>query len=297
MPMLHLQYNSLLNKPGLKSFWLYYFVVYCQYGTLNKAAQYLKISSGSLERVLDQLEKHLGVQLLIKQSPFADLTPLGQQFMPEALKIISELQRIRSVLTHQPLNPSQSIRLGSSSDWMQQLLLPFFKILINQYPDKHICLEQFESQWDMEKALLEQRLDFVMDWREPRLQGIDYLAGTPNPYIVVASPKQKRTWDQWQYATPDVQQGLFKPWEHESYPLIQTPENHFSGLLELALSGLCALYGPECLVRKHLQNGTLVQICEPPVSHVLTPYLLWSEHQSDPNVKSCAETFIESAFP
>ncbi len=286
-----------LRKPGIKTFWLYYFIVYCQNGNLNRAAQKLKISPVSLQRVLDQLEKHLGAQLLIGQSPCADLTPLGQEFMREALNIISELQRIRSALSLQPFNPTQSIRLGSCSDWIQQLLLPFFTILINQYPDKHICLEQFESLWDMEKALQEGRLDFALDWREPLLQGINCLSGTPNPYMVVASPDQNRAWDVWHYATPYVHQGHFKPWEHESYPLIQTPESHFSGLLELALSDLCALYVPEWLVRKHLQNGTLVQICEPSVSHVLTPYLLWSEHQSDPNVKSCAETFIESAFP
>ncbi|HEY9843175.1 MAG TPA: LysR family transcriptional regulator [Candidatus Obscuribacterales bacterium] len=283
----------LLRKPGIKTVWLQCFVSSCQKSSLTTAAQAMGMTAAALRRNLELLEQQLGVRLLAGKSDAIVPTPLGQLVYEEATVILRELKRISSLMAVSPGRQTAVLNLGCARDWLQPLLLPLCGLLRQQLPGLTLRMEQLAGQSELEQALLDGKLDLALDWREPLNEGISCLGGSPQPYVVVSAPHPKRHWESWHYATPWVKQGYFKPWDHAGYPqLNQLESGHFSTLLDMALSGLCALYVPEYLVRAQLVTGSLVRVAEPPVFHAFTPLLLWNEQRADTDFASLARTYF-----
>ncbi|HEY9842605.1 MAG: LysR family transcriptional regulator [Candidatus Sericytochromatia bacterium] len=287
--------KSFLRKPSLKSAWLNCFVMAAQKSSCSTAAHNLGLTPQALRRNLLELETHLGAQLLMGKRDTVELTPLGKVLFEDAIQILRELQHISSCLPVLPVVRTKDLALGCTSDWIQNLMLPLCEILKKRRPGQLLRIEKLGSLSDLEQALVEGKLDMALDWREPVSDDIAFLSSPPIQYIVVTAPGLKRSWDAWHYATPNVCQGTFKPWDHVEYPpLIQMESSDFNALLEMALSGLYAIYVPECLVRGYLGQGRLEIVAEPPMCQTLTPYVLWPKSGDDRGIRQVAQIFADA---
>lgn len=68
------------------------FVAISDYGSFQRAAEALNLSQAALSHRLRKIEEDLGAALLTRSSREVSLTPLGQGLLPEARRLLKELQ-------------------------------------------------------------------------------------------------------------------------------------------------------------------------------------------------------------
>lgn len=267
-----------LRRPGLKVSWLAYFIEVSRKAQLAAAAQSLGITPQALRRNLDQLESHLGVQLIQYHGKILQLTPCGEDFLAEAFELFYALRRLNGPEPPPPVLQSQTLQLGWTKSWLQNLLVDLCSEVRQILPEHRLNIQHLAGQRELEQALLDGRLDLALLWSPPESELLASLAVEPSPFVIVSAPQPLRPWDTWTYAIPAPELTALQPWSDDLHPRkIQLQANSLYALLDMACSGQCAVYLPECLIRSQLRQNQLVRVARPPVQHMLTPSVCWRE--------------------
>lgn len=66
-------------------------------GSLHKAAQQLGTSQPALSRLLAEAEERMGAQLFVRRSQGCELTPMGQQVLGVAHRVLADVERLERV--------------------------------------------------------------------------------------------------------------------------------------------------------------------------------------------------------
>ncbi|WP_120499111.1 LysR family transcriptional regulator [Roseovarius sp. EL26] len=82
--------NKIARNLSLKQFRAFVSVAKC--GSFSEAAQELAISQPALSLSIQQFEEIVGVLLLSRTTRSVSLTPLGQEFLPKAEKILADVE-------------------------------------------------------------------------------------------------------------------------------------------------------------------------------------------------------------
>jgi LysR family transcriptional regulator, transcription activator of glutamate synthase operon len=91
---------------------LSYFVKAAEHEHVTQAAEELRVAQSAISRQIHLLEEELGTALFIRQGKGIKLTPFGIQFLPYALRILRQAERIKD-LAVDFRDPEQGmIRLG-----------------------------------------------------------------------------------------------------------------------------------------------------------------------------------------
>ncbi len=102
---------------------LRYFVAISDAGSLSAASQVISVAQPALSRQLRELEKDLGVQLLLRSSRGVHLTPAGATLYESAQRILNEASRVRQQLTGRSAQMDTTISLGAAPT-LARVLLP-----------------------------------------------------------------------------------------------------------------------------------------------------------------------------
>ncbi|MEZ0372424.1 MAG: LysR family transcriptional regulator [Candidatus Sericytochromatia bacterium] len=286
MPPLFAQ--SCLRKPGLKTAWLYYFVISCQQAGFEKAARSLGMTPQGLRRNLDQLEAHLSVKLLHRNGTHLQLTPLGQAFFEESQTILDELWRLSFDRPRSLAHSAKVLNLGWSKGTKRGMMPALCALLRARHPQFQLKIRQLADQTEIEQALLSGELDMALGWKAPENAGIAHLSGQPSPYLMVSAPWVTLPGECWYPAEDELLRPLVHACETMQVLATDTPE----AMLEMALSGLCTVYLPEYLIRHQLQQKQLAVVAGSSVRHEVTPFIFWTDHGSC-QLEAIGHSFIE----
>lgn len=86
---------------------LRYFCAIATYGTFTRAAKSEHVAQPSLSQQILKLEEELGGRLFDRLPRMAQLTPLGEFFLPHALAILQKIRECKAV--------AQEMKLASQS--------------------------------------------------------------------------------------------------------------------------------------------------------------------------------------
>lgn len=91
---------------------LRYFVEVARVGSISTAAKNLYISQPSLSQQMINLEKELGIPLLIRHSKSVSLSDAGEQFLIHARRIIGETEQLSELMKKHSLLQTGTLHIG-----------------------------------------------------------------------------------------------------------------------------------------------------------------------------------------
>ena len=91
---------------------LRYFIEVALTGNISTAAKNLYIAQPSLSQQMINLEKELGIQLLIRHSKSVSLSDAGEQFLLHAQRIVGETDQLSELMKKHSLLQAGTLRIG-----------------------------------------------------------------------------------------------------------------------------------------------------------------------------------------
>jgi DNA-binding transcriptional LysR family regulator len=154
-------------------------------GTFSAAAQARAVAVSSVSRQVDALEKSLGVLLFQRSSRRMLLTDAGEQFLPRALAIVSELADARLALLDGQAEPRGMLSVTAPATFGRQHVMPVVAGFLRAHPLIELELH-LSDQW---VDLSSQRADVAI--RIGALPDSDLLATrlAPLSRLACASPQ------------------------------------------------------------------------------------------------------------
>lgn len=122
---------------------LHEFVKIADRGSLNEAAEELRLPPATLRSRLHVLENTLGVSLFQKANGALALTGEGKRLYADATEIVAEYAELRQSLRQPDAQTFQSLKIAVSGVALPLFLGPFLDLLNEKYP--HIRLELFDD--------------------------------------------------------------------------------------------------------------------------------------------------------
>ncbi|MBZ4395730.1 LysR family transcriptional regulator [Myxococcus sp. AS-1-15] len=116
------------------------FVRVVESGTFTKAADALGLPKTAVTRLIQQLESHLRVKLLHRTTRRVTVTPEGQSYYPQALRLLGEVREFESTLSQSKRGPRGRLRVESSGTLSRLLLVPALPSFYARYPQMHLEL-------------------------------------------------------------------------------------------------------------------------------------------------------------
>jgi DNA-binding transcriptional LysR family regulator len=114
---------------------LHFLIAVAEHGTLQAAAQALRISPTGLSLGLDELERTLGVQLTVRRrSKGATLTPASQEVLRRAREITSAVADLGLVAAHLRGEMTGPVRVGCFSPLSPRLVPDLVEELQRRHP-------------------------------------------------------------------------------------------------------------------------------------------------------------------
>lgn len=110
------------------------FLRIAQDGSYSKAAQSLGVPKATLSRRVAQLERDLGVQLLVRTTRSVQVTEAGRAFMPEAAAVLTALEDASAKVREAGGVPRGRLRLTASVEFGATVLSPLLAEFAREQP-------------------------------------------------------------------------------------------------------------------------------------------------------------------
>ena len=115
---------------------LEYFMITCEKGSFNQAAECLYTTQPNVSKVISSLEKELGRPLFERSSRGIHITPYGETVREYAQNILHNVSLINSLTDH---NQGQKFSLATyPSNMISRLLTDFYKEMGDSYIVEHL---------------------------------------------------------------------------------------------------------------------------------------------------------------
>lgn len=129
---------------------------------ITAAAHKLHTSQPGVSKQIKLLEDELGFQIFARDGrTLTHITPPGQQVIDRALKILRDVQSIRSLSNELRDETKGSLSIGTTHTQARYVLPAVLKTFRERYPDIRLHLHQGTSEQIAEMAQLE-RIDFAI---------------------------------------------------------------------------------------------------------------------------------------
>ncbi|MES3024328.1 MAG: LysR family transcriptional regulator [Pseudomonadota bacterium] len=153
-------------------------------GSLSKVARERAMAVSSVSRKIDALEQEMGVKLLHRTSRLLMPTDAGEQFLPRARAIISELDDARHDISAASADPRGLLTIAAPSSFGRRHVAPAVISFMQLYPAIEVVLHLGDEVLDLRA----QRVDVAI--RIGKLPDSDLVATRLAPVrrIACASP-------------------------------------------------------------------------------------------------------------
>jgi DNA-binding transcriptional LysR family regulator len=246
--------------------------------SFTEAAASLGISRGYLSEQIRQLEKEVGRPLLIRTTRSVRLTPQGEMILSSMGQVKADLLMLDKRIRHDNDDISGRIRITAPSQLTQRHLLNICHEFTQLHPQVHFSIDCSYTLHDLT------RNDFDLAFRATATPPQNMVAKKLFDYqqICCAAPAYLQ-----QHGTPNSIEDL-----HHHQCLTATEQTHWTFnaqsilinsclsvndnhmLKQLALLGRGIIVGPEYLVDKEIQAGTLQAILTTETMNASTTYLI-----------------------
>ncbi|WP_175687350.1 LysR family transcriptional regulator [Burkholderia multivorans] len=283
------------------------FVKAVELGSFSAAAEALLMSSQLVGKHVQNLERHLGVQLLNRTTRRQSLTDFGRQFYERAKLILAEVEAAENIAAETRATPTGRLRINAPVSFGMQTLAPRLPEYLQTFPSVAVELTLANRAVDV----VDEGFDVV--FRVGELSDSSLVARRLAPYrlVICASPSYLES-----HGTPRT------PWElvrHECLGFAHTelrthwtfdgPDgrvvvpissrlmaDHGEPLLCAASAGVGIILQPLELVRKAIDDGLLVEILSGYSVPTRPVHILYASSQRvTPKVSSFVD-FAISAF-
>ena len=160
------------------------FIAVATYGSFTAVARHQDIAVSSVARKIDGLEAELGAKLFARSSKSIILTDAGEQFLPRARSIVSELEEAKLSLADLHADPRGQLSITAPASFGRRHVVPAIASFLQLYPFIEIELHLSDQRVD----LLTQRVDIAI--RLGTLPDSDFVATRLAPIhrLTCASP-------------------------------------------------------------------------------------------------------------
>lgn len=110
------------------------FVAVAQHGGFNAAAARLNLSPPSVTRLVSALEERLGTRLFVRTTRHVSLTDAGQSLMPDALRILEELEEVEAKVTGAKLESQGLLSVTAPVTFGQKFIAPIICDFVDGNP-------------------------------------------------------------------------------------------------------------------------------------------------------------------
>jgi DNA-binding transcriptional LysR family regulator len=239
-------------------------------GSFSAVAKDRNVAVSSIARQVDALEASLGVPLFHRSSRRLLLTDAGQQFLPRAIDIVSELHDAKAALLDAQAEPAGVLSVTAPSAFGRRHVAPAAMSFLQRYPKIDLDLH-FSDQW---VDLSQVRVDVAI--RSGVLPASDLTAAPLAPVrrLACASPhylarhgRPSRPEELLHHSCLTVSEASRTPQGWWSFagakPLSvkgRLRSDDTEALLQGALAGLGVVHLASWMVADHIAEGRLVQL-------------------------------------
>ncbi len=146
-------------RPTLRQ--LQYLVAIADTGRFGEAAKQLNVSQSALSAQIADMEASLGVVLIERGRHGAMMTPVGEELLGRARRILTEVQELRNSARQSVDGMSGRIQLGVLPSIGPYLLPAVVRSLHSQFPELRLVVRE-ERTVDLEDGLENGRLDTII---------------------------------------------------------------------------------------------------------------------------------------
>lgn len=132
------------------------FIQIAELGSFNKAAEKLHVTQTALTRRIQRLETFLGLRLLDRTTRVVSLTTIGRTFLPEATRLVKELDRSFERLRIQSRDSVGEVTMVSVPSMMFGHLPAILREYIRRFPNNRVTILDRSSTLVMELVLQQQ---------------------------------------------------------------------------------------------------------------------------------------------
>ncbi|MCO5734842.1 LysR family transcriptional regulator [Rhizobium sp. SSA_523] len=147
-----------------------YFVRVYEMGSFSGAAKLLDVGQSAVSKVVAQLEKELGVPLLVRSTRQLTPTEQGRVFYEHATKVLEDVEAAVASVGSMSQSFSGQIRIGGTLTFMSQYIIPKLPLFLNEHPAIDISVHLD----DRNVGLIEQGIDLAL--RMGQLDDSGYVA-------------------------------------------------------------------------------------------------------------------------
>lgn len=241
---------------------LHYFHQAALNSSFSLAAEHLHVTHSAISHQIRQLENWMGKPLFVRSNGRVKLTSHGERLLISCQKAFSELhstsESIRTGMRHH-------LKVSCSPSFLSQWLIPRIAIFYQRHPEIDI---QFQALADVDQLRSEHTDVLILSYEQPpdgdidaTLVSEDYIGPLCSPLFaqrfrseqdlaelpLLHADTRLHAWSEWAKAAGV--RGNFRPGKHF--------ENLTLGI-QAARNGLGVIMAPRLLVRKELEDGTLI---------------------------------------
>lgn len=115
----------------------------------GKAADSLQLPRASVTQLIQQLETHLGVQLLRRTTRQVSVTADGQAYYERCVRLLEDLEEAENCFSDSPDNPRGKLRIDLPSSLGRLVVIPALPEFCRRYPQIELELSLNDRQVDL----------------------------------------------------------------------------------------------------------------------------------------------------
>lgn len=238
--------------------------------SVTKAADFLSMSKSSVSRILAQVEKEWGVQLLTRSTRSILVTDAGGAVYSHFTKIIEDAKQTKKIVESSMNRISGEIRLTSPEIFASHFLAPIIRDFSNKYPEikieliissnyEHLIEQGFDLAFrigELEDSTIKARQ--LYETKLGLFASRDYLNNNPDKLNELSKHNCLI------YSGMPLHNQWLRALGEKDYSSVEGNilSNSESFLIEIARQGQGILLFPKFLLKKYLINGELEQVMD-----------------------------------
>ncbi|GAB3246615.1 LysR family transcriptional regulator [Chitinimonas naiadis] len=104
-------------------------------GSFTKAADTLNMPKATVSKVVQMLEAHLQVPLLLRTTRKVTVTPDGASYYTRTAPLVRELDDINNSLSHSQASPKGKVKVDTGASIASMVIIPALPEFLHRYPD------------------------------------------------------------------------------------------------------------------------------------------------------------------
>lgn len=235
----------------------------------TRTAEHLFVTQSAVSHAIKKLENSIDTNLIARKGKNWVLTEAGKTLYQSCEKIFFEIDKADQDIARLKTKALFSIRIGSTIEFGNTILINHIKDFLNTHPDIHL---DFHFSHDLFNPLIQDEVDLIIDCRSHRYKNLIKIHLFREQYVTIASPefikknkiksledlerinilsndKDLEWWHNFLTAIPYEKQACLKN-------VIQI--NHIRGLINGSIAGLGIGFVPKYTVIRELKEKTLI---------------------------------------